>query len=752
MRRGTWVVFTTTLVFVLALSGGALAGKPADPGKGKAKNPAAGQPADKGGGNAAAAPTPAWQGGWIHDYTEAASTEAQSDYYVVVFDDPSAANYAGGIRGLKATKPAHGQKLNPRSEEVRAYGDYLKSVHANYRAFLNGKAPAAEVVSEFTLVANAVAVKANGANPESLHGPGVKSVVASWVYQPTMTVSNDLIGSPALWAGLGGREAAGTGIKVGIIDSGIRDDHPAFDCKGPIQHKVYTSGVAGFDPDRIIALNHGTHVAGTVAGCVLDLDALDHDELDVGPTSGIWSGVAPGASLFDYNVFPGFGGPPVKRPNFAFAQDICEAIEDAVADGMDVINMSLGGKVQGPHDILAECTNGAVAAGVVAAVAAGNSGPGDSTVESPGSAAGALTAGASTNPHFVGISASGTKDGGGAFSHGAALGDFENFDPAITAAYTVTTPANGCTAITNAVSGKIALIDRGVCTFSTKIRNAQTAGALGVLVVNNVAGDPTAMGSDGTANQPTIPAAMLGKAEGNAIKPTGTVTVDGTTPQEFLTANADIIAGFSSRGPTPFTYLIKPDVTAPGVNVYSSVFNEEEPDELGFAYFQGTSMASPHLAGSAALLLHAHPTWSPADVKSALVNTAARVVTDHVNGTTDPGVLARGGGRIDLAAATAAPAWFDPASVSFGFWSGNKPVFGSVAVTATGAACGPATVTGTAGVTVTVSGSAPGTLTVTLNGGTSAGSGDYSGDITLTCGGATLKIPWWTRIDRHGKP
>ena len=740
-------MFATALMAMLALSTGALAGKPAEPGKGKTK---ANTAAPAKGAEASASPARAWQGGWIHDYTEAPSSAAQSDYYIVAFDDPPAASYAGGIKGLKATSPASGQKLDAHSQEVRAYVDHLRSAHANYRAFLKGKAPGAEVVDEYALVANAVAVKANGANPESLRAPGVGSVSPSWTYQPAMTVSNNLIGSPALWATLGGRANAGAGIKVGIIDSGIRDDHPAFACKGPIQHKVYSSGVAGFGPN--IVLSHGTHVAGTVAGCVLDLDALDHEALDVGPTSGIWSGVAPGASLFDYDVFPGFGGPPVKRPNFAFSNDICEAIEDAVADGMDVINMSLGGKVQGPHDFLADCTNGAVAAGVVAAVAGGNSGPGDSTVESPGTAAGALTAAASTNPHFVGISASGTKDGGGAFSYGAALGDFANFTPPITAPYTTTSPANGCGAITTDLTGKIALIDRGVCFFSVKIRNAQAAGAVGVLVVNNVAGDPTAMGTDGTADQPTIPAAMLGKVEGNAIKPSGTVTVDGTSPQEFLTANADIIAGFSSRGPTPFTYLIKPDVTAPGVNIYSSVFNEEAPAELGFAYFQGTSMATPHLAGSAALLLAAHPSWTPADVKSALVNTAARVVTDHVTGTVDPGVLARGGGRIDLPAATAAPTRFDPASVSFGLWNGNKPVAASVNVSATGAACGAPTVTGTAGVNVTVTGSAPGTLTVTLNGGTSAGSGDYSGDITLTCGGATLRIPWWTRIDRNGKP
>ncbi|HEX6305935.1 MAG TPA: S8 family serine peptidase, partial [Anaerolineales bacterium] len=190
--------------------------------------------------------------------------------------------------------------------------------------------------------------------------------------------------------------------------------------------------------------------------------------------------------------------------------------------------------------------------------------------------------------------------------------------------------------ISEDLTGTIALIDRGVCSFTTKIRNAQNAGAIGVLVANNVAGDPVAMAHDGTDPFPTIPAAMVSKDNGAAMKPSGTVTVDGTAVQEFFTDNEDIIAGFSSRGPTPFNYLIKPDVTAPGVNVVSSVFEGE------FAFFQGTSMATPHLAGGAALLLDLNPDWSPADVKSAMVNTAKRPVWDHVNGTNPVGVLARG--------------------------------------------------------------------------------------------------------------
>jgi len=722
MTRRTTAVAAAAFVVLFVLSGGALAGKPPK------------------GGTTISLPQ--------HDYTEAPSTPIQTEYYTVVFADPPAASYTGGIPGLERTKPEPGKKLNPNSAAVRKYKDHLKGAHDNFRGWLSSKAPGAEVVREHFLVGNTLAYKLNGADPGLLgQGPGVKKVGPSWLYRPTMTISTGLIDADDVWPSAGGRSNAGAGIKIGIIDTGIRDDHPAFGCKGAIEHDVFASGVSGFGPT--IVFNHGTHVAGTAAGCVLDLSGPED-----GPTSGTWSGVAPGATLHDYNVFPGFGGGFVAFGGSAFSHDICEAQEQAVADGMDVVNMSIGGGVQGPHDFLADCTDATADAGIVPAVAAGNSGPGDSTVESPGTAPGALTAGASTNPHFVGIPASGTKTAGGAFTIGAALGDFNNFDPPITAAYTVTTPANGCTAISTALTGKIAVIDRGVCTFSTKVRNAQAAGAVGVLIVNNVAGDPVGMAHDGLAF-PTIPAAQLGKAEGNSIKPTGNVTVDGTNPQEFITENEDIIAGFSSRGPTQFTSLIKPDITAPGVNVYSSVFNEQEPSELGFAYFQGTSMATPHVAGSAALLLALHPGWSPADVKSALVQTAKRPVWDHVNGTAATGVLTRGGGRIDLDAATATPVTLDPASVSFGEWNGNKAVKASVAVTvknvsASSQLCGvsidgsPFVSVSPSALSIAAGGTA--TVTATLDGGRTIGAGDHSGDITLSCGSTTLKAPWWTRI------
>ncbi|HXF83008.1 MAG TPA: S8 family serine peptidase [bacterium] len=698
---------------------------------------------------------PAGAGGRASDGPTAA--QGSHDYVMVRLADFPTASYPGGIPGLERTKPLPGRKLDLGSNAARAYGRYLADKRQAYKGWLASNAGRAQVVREFSVVFNGLTVRLNGERLERLaEGPGVAAVAPSALYRPAMTISTGLIRAAAVWPAAGGRSNAGAGIKVGIIDTGIRDDHPAFDCKGTIPHKVFASGEAAPPNNRpVIVFNHGTHVAGTVAGCVMDLTGPE-PLAQGGPTEGTWSGVAPGAELHDYNVFPGFGAGFRAFGGSAFSHDICAALETAVADGMDVVNMSLGGGVQGPHDFLAECTNGVADAGVVPAVAAGNSGPGDSTAESPGSAAGAFTAGASTNPHFVGIPATfGRK------TFGAALGDFENFG-LITAPYTRTTPANGCTAISPALAGKIAIIDRGACSFTTKIRNAQAAGAVGVLVVNNVAGDPVGMAHDGTEPKPTIPAAMLGKAEGSraSIGDSGTVTVDGTAPREFITQNADIIAGFSSRGPTPFTFLVKPDATAPGVNVFSAVFDEITGD-LGWAYFQGTSMATPHFAGAAALLKALHPTWSPADIKSALTNTADRVVTDHVNAARDPGPLARGGGRINVEAAHGADLLLEPVSVSFGRWLGNVDVQAQRSVALRNVSGGDLTcgvdltgpkVVRASPTSFNISAGGSATLTLTLDAGRSAGSGDYFGDLELDCRGTTARAVWWVRIDRLAKP
>jgi minor extracellular serine protease Vpr len=705
----------------------------------------------------------AFAGGGADDSNAATDRpQVATDYIMIKFQDPPAACYEGGLPGLARTKPLTG-KFNRQSRAARAYFRHLGATHANYRSWLARNAAAAQIVREYRITFNGVAVKLNGVPPErAAAGPGVRAWAYSGLYHPTMNVSTSLIGADALW---GGSPAdAGRGISVAIIDSGIQDGHPFFACKHIRHHGPYFSGVAPvppFSPFPVIFDTHGTHVAGTVGGCVSELAAVDPD----GPITGSISGVAPGVTLHDFNVFPGIGaafwtGFLKTGQVSAFSHDIAAAIEDAVALGVDVINMSLGGGVAGPHDFLAEVADAAVDAGVVVCASAGNNGPGDATVGSPGSGRKVIAAGMSSNPHFIGIPVT-----VGTVTYGAAVGEFTNFN-VVTAPYTVTTPANGCTAIREDLTGKIALIDRGDCTFSTKIRNAQAAGAIGVLMVNNRPGDPFGMAQDGTPNQPTIPAAMLGRQEGNAIKPAGTVTVDGTTLQEFRTGNADILALDSSRGPAPFTFLVKPDVVAPGVNVYSSVFGFGPGGfsdvTYDFELFSGTSMAAPHVAGAAALLLAEHPDWSPADVRSALVNTAARTVTDPITGTADPGLLARGGGRIDVVAASTTPLTLDPATVSFGFWSGNQTVAASVQVrlrnvsgapqSVTVAASGPPIVSVTPTLLTLAAGESA-SFTVKLDAGTSAqtGSGDYDGEVVVSTGGRTLRLPWFVRIDRRGK-
>jgi subtilisin family serine protease len=239
------------------------------------------------------------------------------------------------------------------------------------------------------------------------------------------------------------------------------------------------------------------------------------------------------------------------------------------------------------------------------------------------------------------------------------------------------TASDGCTSVATGASGKLAIINRGVCTFSQKVANAKAAGAVGVLIINNVAGDPTAMARTSGFDD-NIPAVMIGLKEGAALRASGATTasvVDALA--DIVTTNADILAGFSSQGPTSPDTLIKPDATSVGVNVLSSITCVGKPntcpdDGTGWAFFSGTSMATPHFAGSAAVLLQLHPTWSPDEVKSALANTSDRVIQDAKTGTFDVGPTAQGAGRENLTNAANATISFEPDSASFGMVSSSN--------------------------------------------------------------------------------
>jgi minor extracellular serine protease Vpr len=699
------------------------------------------------------------------DRTEApATTDAVGDVVVVTFGDPPAASYEGGIRGLARTKPQDGAKLDARAQAVRDYRAHLAGVHGDFERWLSRTAAGAQVVADYTIVANAVAV--SGATPAQLQrGPGVVSAEPVATYRPTMNASVDQIGASEVWGDLGGRDDAGSGVKVGIIDSGIDPEHPFFDC--PVEGgdkligaKTYASGVMGVGLD--VVFDHGTHVAGTVAGCVID---GDRDEApDWLPDGEAISGVAPGAQLYDYNVFPGFGGGFIAFGGSAFSHDIARALEDSVVDGMDVVNLSLGGTQRGPNDFLDQALNAVVDAGVVAAVSAGNEGPGDGTVGSPGTAANAITVGAVTNEHLVATFVA--VDDLTPFP--GATGDFDPFsgDNSVEEAplsdwrHDPEEPALACTpadATTRArVEGTVTLIDRGTCTFSEKVANAAAAGALGVLIVNNV--DGPAVGPAGAGE---IPALGISQDDGEDVRellPGGRspqdedgtcleacVTITGE--QQEVDAEGDLLAGFSSRGPTSFTRALKPEIVAPGVNIVSSVFDGE------WAAFQGTSMAAPHVAGAAALLLDAESELSPGQVKSALVNRAYELFfEDEETGEKVPyTVLEQGAGRLDVPEAMAAGVFADPAAISFAHTKGNTNR-GASAVTVELTDVDDALVSGcttkwTGNVTVTSAGD--GRFEVELAAPRALESGDNSGVVTLTCGGEELRIPWYARVDRN---
>jgi len=601
-----------------------------------------------------------------------------------------------------STKPPHGRKIDFKRQAVRSYRAQLNQKRNEFKHWLRANAPRARVTGEYDVSLNAVAVQLNGTPLATIAAaPMVQSAEYNVLYHPTLSESHFIISADDAWNAAGGRATAGAGIKIGDIDSGIDETHPFFDPTGfalptdggpwpkcdaadsashhqdqdcnytsnkVIVAKVFYNKARQQGLDAQAIGDHGTHTAGIAAGVTGKTAVVNGVSIDD------MSGIAPGAWLGNYNVFP--NDIPLAR-----SEDILNAVDAAIEDGMDVLNLSLGGSYHGNNDLLAHGLDNAVDAGLVVAVAAGNSGPGQGTLESPGRARKVITVGGSTNQHFVGQPF--TYPAGGGTTVGAAVGDF---DPLPAATFDLfDTQSDGCASVDPGASGKLAIINRGTCTFSQKVANAKAAGAIAVLIINNVAGDPIAMARTAGFDD-DIPAVMIGKNEGAALRTSGATTASAeATFQEFITpANKDIAYGNSSQGPTLVDFAVKPDIASVGVNVLSSITCVDKPagcpgDGSGWAFFTGTSMATPHIAGGAAVLLQLHNDWTPAQIKSALVNHADLVVKDAVTGTHDVGPTLQGGGRENLSVAADATTWMDPASASFGRVTVGRPT--SVTIT-----------------------------------------------------------------------
>lgn len=587
-----------------------------------------------------------------------------------------------------------GKRVNlesPRTEKVQRD---LAAQRNALRAWLRKNAPKAKVTGEYDYAVNAVAVRLNGTSVAVLKkAPGVTGVSYQQTYVPTAsTVFDDpdlaLIKAAQGWQAAGASTSdstapstwAGFGVQVGIIDTGIDTTHPCFSDDGfpkttqrgdarytnnkVIVAKVFNNKLNQNQYDAKAVQDHGTHVAGTVACDMLTPAIVSGAEIPYKP-----SGVAPGAQLGNYNVFPG----DVEN---ARSEDILNAMEAAARDGMDVINMSLGGDAHGIQDLLTRAVDNLDRSGIVVAVSAGNEGPGYFTDGSPGSAERALTAGAASVGHYVGVP---VKSGTTTLTVGA-IGDFPTPTDDLTAAPSVVkggdgTLGVGCTALpAGSLTGKIALISRGDCTFGQKVYNAEQAGAVAAIIVNNAPGDPIAMAGD-AAFSSTIPAVMVPLSARDAlIKLDAKEITLGADKAYLYTANDNILADFSSQGPVDVSFRVKPDVVAPGGNVLSSLpasmcEGDAWVKEFGcWGFMSGTSMASPHLAGMAAVVRAEYPSWDAWQVRSAIVNTAKQngvfqtKAIDKVE--TDAQRVGSGLAQLDRAVTTRVV--FSRVSVSFG--------------------------------------------------------------------------------------
>ena len=443
----------------------------------------------------------------------------------------------------------------------------------------------------------------------------------------------------------------GKGVTVGVIDTGVDYTHP--DLK-----RNYAGGHDLVDNDRDPmetlaqgkATIHGTHVAGIIAA------------------NGKIKGVAPEAKIVAYRALgPGGGGT---------TEQVLAAIDQAIKDKVDIVNLSLGNDINGPDLPISLALNRAVDKGIVAVAASGNSGPNVWTVGSPGTASKAISVGASTpTMEIPSLLIEGMQDK-------IRLQPMEGSGQwAIDRTLEVVDGGLGRKSDVKHVQGKIALIKRGTLTFSEKAANALEAGAKAVLIYNNMSGG--FMGNLDT--QLTIPVGSLAKGDGVILQKE--LKNRRVTARVLVSEERDRLADFSSRGPVTGTWEIKPDIVAPGVAINSTIPG-------GYLSLQGTSMAAPHVAGACALIKQAHPEWTPEQIKAALMNTAKplekrnadtgrvaekRTVSEGSAKTSGDMLespyyrtFEQGAGRIQVNEAIKAASLVSPSSIRFGKFTGES--------------------------------------------------------------------------------
>jgi minor extracellular serine protease Vpr len=588
------------------------------------------------------------------------------------------------------------RRLNVATSSSRAYLASLARSQAAASAALRRAIPEAKVSRSFRLLVNGLTVDLPATRLPALTRLGfVTKVYPSLGYTLSLNRSTALIGATAYTAATGAR---GTGIKIGVVDDGVDPANPFFSPTGMQYPPGFPKGARRWTTPKVIVARtfpgpgagrpgrlavdprasfHGTHVAGIAAGRAGTNAPASGDHP---PVTGL-SGVAPNAWIGNYRVF----NVPTSIGNTAQTPEIVAAFEAAVRDGMNVINFSGGGPMTDPqNDALVEAVTNVAAAGVVPVISAGNDREefGMGSAGAPGVASDSISVAALANTHVFGPALS---VGGRQFQYVPAAGELPPVPwgttdrPLVDVA--AITGVDGrpvdrllCAsgpdpnAATNqlprgSLTGSIALVSRGRCAIVTKALRAQQAGAVGMVMVDNRASD-----ANGIPFRLPIPSATIADLDGAQVRAILAATGGraaarlGRQVLQHDHGRGGVVTSFSSGGPTAFGHVLKPDVGAPGGAILSSTM----PAFGGpFAVFEGTSMAAPHVAGAAALLLERHPDWAPRTVKSALVSTAGPAWADTAR-TQEASVLLSGSGLIDVRAADAPLVVTDPVSLSFG--------------------------------------------------------------------------------------
>ena len=651
-----------------------------------------------GGGEAPASAQQAAQGARTEKRLDLGDGSARaSKVYIVRLAEPAAAAYDGHVRGLAATRPAKGSKLDSKHPDVVNYRNHLA---ARQQAVMRS-AGVAKALRTYGYVFNGFAAQMSDAQAAKLAGtPGVLAVMKDEMRTADTSSTPNFIGltgRDGFWKEHG---AKGEDIIIGVIDSGIWPEHPSFSDRKPRHHghwheffgrghdegdyaykrirgwhgtcqtgeqftaddcnrkligaRYYNSGFGGdaglkevfpyeFNSPRDYD-GHGTHTSSTAGGN--EGVSVSGDASAFGKISGI----APRARIAMYKALWHDSSVPTST---GFNSDLVAAIDDAVADGVDVINYSISGTRTNFADPVEIAFLFAADAGVFVATSAGNNGPAVSTVAHPSPWVTTVAAGTHNRDGKGAVTlGNGTTFTGASYT--AAVGPAPLID-ALLAAAAGATPADAARCFLGAdsasgvaqldpakVAGKIVLCERGGNVLVNKAQAVKDAGGIGMILANTPTSANTVLPILHVIPTVHIPFTTVEAYNGlktYAASAGASATIADTN--FVFDVAAPLTASFSSRGPllAGGGALLKPDVIAPGQDILAGVAPPANNGRL-FDLYSGTSMSSPHVAGLAALMKEVHPRWSPMAIKSALMTTGSDVL-DGPN--TNPLVIFRQG-------------------------------------------------------------------------------------------------------------